>query len=603
MAGFKIAIGELIVCHNEIAIVNACLSTDKIQVTFKGTKRQAVIGPEDIRYVLSQQTEHLSDLGPISDLAELSEKQLAEAQRRHDILSKHISNNIAKKTSVKGIATELNLGIPRTYQLIERFVKYGDLCSLVNQLPGRRVGGRYLSENVESIIQEAINGAKGASSTIANIYSTVKRMCENAKVTSPSMKAVATRVHRQDPKERTRKRFGPKKAAQDHNIRPHTYPVHKALELVQIDHCLMDVEVVDEKYRLPIARPWLTLAIDVYTRVVIGFYLSLDSPSALSNAMCMIHAVLPKKMWLEKYKIQDVEYPFYGLPKRIHVDNGKDFRSSAFIYGCTQYGIKLTWRPPGVPHNGAHVERFFGTLMRKVRALPGATMSSVIEKKSYSNIAAPAMTLSELREWVTEQIGIYHKEEHAGLGCSPLLQWEESFRDKQGRLTTPELIVDSKKFFLDFLPIKRSSVQRSGVKVNSIDYFSPALSTVSIKTRCIVRYNPMSLAKVWVKPEGSSDYIECSYSDVRHSDTTLAEFEQAKKNLAIKNSSRVSSNEVFVALERNAQRVTDANNRTKKARLAEEKQKSRDSALQTGRNPTPTKIVDYSHPPKLYDVE
>lgn len=602
MAGFKISIGELIVCHNEVAIVNACLTTDKILVTFKGTKQQTVIGPEDIRYVLSQQTEHLERLPPARDLAEMSDQQLAEAQRRHDILSKHLNDKL-KKTPIKDIALELGVGIPRTYQLIERFVKFGDLCSLVNNPPGRKQGSRYLTESMEAIIQEAIKEAKGASSTIAEVYRKVKIMCENAKITPPSVKAVATRVHRQSSKERTRKMFGPKKAAQDHNIRPHKYPVQRPLELVQMDHCRVDCEVVDEKYRLPIARPWLTLAIDVYTRVVLGFYLSLDSPSALSNAMCLIHAVSPKKMWLEKYKILDVEYPFYGLPLRIHVDNGKDFRSHAFIYGCAQYGIKLTWRPPATPHNGAHIERFFGTLMKKVRALPGATMSSVAEKKNYSNIAVPAMTISELREWITEQIGIYHKEKHEGLGCSPLYQWEESFKDKQGRLTTPELIIDSKKFFLDFLPIKRSSIQRSGVKVNTINYFSPALSAISIKTKCIVRYNPMSLAKIWVKPEGANDYIECTYSDVRHSDTTLAEFQHTKKVLTEKNNARVSANEVFTALARNEQRVADANEQTKKSRLSEEKKKSRAGVFPTKAILSSPKKVDYSHSPKLYDVE
>jgi len=35
------------------------------------------------------------------------------------------------------------------------------------------------------------------------------------------------------------------------------------MDLVQIDHTWMDVVVVDREWRLPIGRPWLTLAIDV----------------------------------------------------------------------------------------------------------------------------------------------------------------------------------------------------------------------------------------------------------------------------------------------------------------------------------------------------
>ena len=37
------------------------------------------------------------------------------------------------------------------------------------------------------------------------------------------------------------------------------------LAVVQIDHTLLDIIVLDEEMRLPIGRPWLTLAIDVLT--------------------------------------------------------------------------------------------------------------------------------------------------------------------------------------------------------------------------------------------------------------------------------------------------------------------------------------------------
>lgn len=603
MRSKKISAGQLIVCHDEIAIVNACFAPDKIQVTFKGSKRVAIIGPEDIRYVISQQEEELPALEPGADLADFKKSQITEALRRYDILSKYLSDVQSKKIPVQELSRELGVGAPRVYQLVANFEKDAGLSPLIPKSRGRKRNSFRLPDNLELIIQAAIDDSKGPSSTITKIYGVVKRMCANAGLTPPSIKAVTTRVKRQNPKERSRNIYGSKKTRQDHNIRPHTYPVKTALELVQIDHCKVDCEVVDEKFRKAIARPWLTTAIDVYTRVVIGFYLSLDAPSALSNAMCMIHAVLPKKMWLEKYKLQEISYPFYGLPQRIHVDNGKDFRSTAFISGCAQYGIKLTWRPPGAPHNGAHVERFFGTLMTKVRALPGATLSSVADKKQFSNIPTPSMTMAELRGWITEQIGIYHHEEHSGLGCSPLVQWEESFTDRNGKLTTPELVVDSKHFFLSFLPFKRTSIQRSGVKVNSIDYFSPALTTFSLKTKCIARYNPMSLAHVWVKPEGENDYIECSYADVRHSDTSLAEFKQTKRELSARNSARINPDDVFEAISRNEQRVSNAIQLSKTARLrVEKKNHHRDALEPKSKTPRPV-VVDYSQPPKLYDVE
>ncbi|MFX4520382.1 integrase, partial [Acinetobacter baumannii] len=64
---------------------------------------------------------------------------------------------------------------------------------------------------------------------------------------------------------------------------------HWPLSLIQIDHTLVDVIVVDSETRTSIQRPWLTLAIDVCTRCVAGFHLSLEPPSATSVALCLSH--------------------------------------------------------------------------------------------------------------------------------------------------------------------------------------------------------------------------------------------------------------------------------------------------------------------------
>ncbi|ATR19596.1 hypothetical protein CTJ15_04370 (plasmid) [Roseomonas sp. FDAARGOS_362] len=54
---------------------------------------------------------------------------------------------------------------------------------------------------------------------------------------------------------------------------------------MQVDHTLADIMVVSAIDRRPLDRPWLTLAIDVATRVVTGFHLSLEPPSALGVAL------------------------------------------------------------------------------------------------------------------------------------------------------------------------------------------------------------------------------------------------------------------------------------------------------------------------------
>ncbi len=46
------------------------------------------------------------------------------------------------------------------------------------------------------------------------------------------------------------------------------------LAYVQIDHTPLDIEIVDDEFREAIGKPHLTLAIDVFSRMIVGYYLS-----------------------------------------------------------------------------------------------------------------------------------------------------------------------------------------------------------------------------------------------------------------------------------------------------------------------------------------
>src|ERR1700735_2265810 len=74
----------------------------------------------------------------------------------------------------------------------------------------------------------------------------------------------------------------------------------KALEIVQMDHTLVDIMVVDEVLRQSMGRPWITVAFDIATRIVLGFALRLEPPSATSVGLALAMACLPKDQWLKE---------------------------------------------------------------------------------------------------------------------------------------------------------------------------------------------------------------------------------------------------------------------------------------------------------------
>jgi putative transposase len=84
------------------------------------------------------------------------------------------------------------------------------------------------------------------------------------------------------------------------------------LQLIQIDHTVLDVHAVDHETLEPIVRPTLTVAIDVYTRCVMGFALQLLPPGTLPAALCVQHMCYPKEPWLQRIGL-NVEWPMLGV--------------------------------------------------------------------------------------------------------------------------------------------------------------------------------------------------------------------------------------------------------------------------------------------------
>ncbi|WP_162774036.1 integrase catalytic domain-containing protein, partial [Escherichia coli] len=187
------------------------------------------------------------------------------------------------------------------------------------------------------------------------------------------------------------------------------------LEQVQIDHTVIDLIVVDDRDRQPIGRPYLTLAIDVFTRCVLGMVVTLEAPSAVSVGLCLVHVACDKRPWLEGLNVE-MDWQMSGKPLLLYLDNAAEFKSEALRRGCEQHGIRLDYRPLGQPHYGGIVERIIGTAMQMIHdELPGTTFSNPDQRGDYDSENKAALTLRELERWLTLAVGTYHGSVHNGL--------------------------------------------------------------------------------------------------------------------------------------------------------------------------------------------
>jgi transposase InsO family protein len=90
-------------------------------------------------------------------------------------------------------------------------------------------------------------------------------------------RAIARRIGQLDPREVDRQRWGRKIADRRHAPNSPQQLATRVLQRVEMDHSPLKVVVGTDAG--PIGQPWLSLLIDYYSRMVVGFCLGFEPPS------------------------------------------------------------------------------------------------------------------------------------------------------------------------------------------------------------------------------------------------------------------------------------------------------------------------------------
>jgi putative transposase len=499
-----------------------------------------------------------------------------------------------RRTRADVIAASKTLGCSRShlYVMLGRYLTDPRLTSLVPRRRGPGLGHSRLSGDMDALIEDAIETVylTPQRPKIKTLVTEVKRRCHFLGLPAPGRKAITARLRARPRITVIARREGGRKARERYAPVIGSFEADFPLSLVQIDHTLVDVIVVDSATRTPIQRPWLTLAIDVYSRCVAGFYLSLEPPSATSVAMCILHAALPKAPWLAARKI-DETWPIQGIMKRLHLDNAKEFRSEALRRGCEQYGIEIDYRPVRTPHYGGHIERLIGTMMGQVHLLPGTTFSDVRAKGNLDPEKTAAMTIDEVERWLVHAIaGVYHRDNHGSLNVPPVVAWQRGIAGdgKTAGVSEPVAVTDPRRFLIDFLPIERRKVRREGVSLHLIYYWSDVLASwIGEREKMIVRYDPRDLSRVYLlAPDGQ--YYDLSYRDVGQPPISLWEHRLARKQLLAEGRKHIDAAAIFRAIDQMRSIADEAINATKVQRRQRERRQRSSIGDQAHSKPAPS---------------
>ncbi len=464
---------------------------------------------------------------------EIDDTDWDEACRRADAIRDFLRREPGKTTTnkIRDLAAELRLSQASAYRLLKLFREGGTVLSLVDRKRGRPRGHRVLDEARDAIIRTTIKSfyLKKNRPSVSALVREVITNCLVAGLAPPHRRTITARIKDIDLAKRAKAR-GETKLEKSTAAVPGTFDVSRPLQVVQVDHTKADIYVVDEESRQPIGRPWLTLAMDVCSRMVTGFYLTMAAPSRLSTSLCLLHSVFDKSAWLRERKITD-PWPVAGLPDRLHVDNGRDFRSRAFQRGCDDAGIEIDWRPPGEPRFGGHIERLIGTQMGKLHLLPGTTFSNAQELGEYDSKWHSALTLRELERYIAlDIVGSYHQSIHSSLGRPPIAVW----REHEGEIPL-RLPQDRLRFWLTFLPEQERTLRPTGIHLFGLRYWSSALSADVGRSdrRLLVKYDPRDMARIFIR-RPSGNFVEARYADVTLPSITLQEALTARRTLLAK---------------------------------------------------------------------
>lgn len=459
---------------------------------------------------------------------------------------------------------QLDVSRATVYRLAKQFREDARTSALLPSTSGPKPGMQPMDPAVEAIVAHHFREfyATRRKPTKTRFWREVAADCKAKGLAPPSIRRLGRWLDLKDQSKLMARREGKDKAERRHLATPGTLTAARPLDIVQIDHTKADVTVVDPVTRRPLGRPTLTVAIDVNTRMVLGFHLSLEPPSLLSVALCLTHAVMEKTHWLTARGI-NTDWPAHGIPRAIYVDNGAEFHARAFGLACAEYQIDLRYRPPGTPRYGGHIERLIGTMMGAVHLLPGSHFSNIFERGDLDAEAEAVMTLAELETWLALEItGSYHARIHSALETTPSTVWG-LLRVGEPKVRMP---ADLRQFLVDFLPSEQRVLQRDGFHLFHIRYWSDELRwLMGQETRkYTLKYDPRDLSRIFVLTE--EGIIEARPADLTRPAITLWEHRAARRALREAGRRSVDEELIFQTIQAQRDLVDSAARQTKAIR-------------------------------------
>jgi len=420
----------------------------------------------------------------------------------------HVQIKKLKKVIIK-VAEEIKDNTPPSSRTVIRWIKqYLQTNSNLLSLHKNRPGNKFLrfSPEIELLIANAIenvylNTKEHRTSLDVLAYVLGKMLEKNIQCTPPSLRTIQRRIEKLDPYLITKAREGSRSANQKFKASGNKVSSPFLMAIVEIDTHLLDLIIVDAQTNEIIGRPYLSCAIDVYSRSIVAFYISMLPPSTsstlalLKKMLSRVHQGLPG-----------------GMPSLIIPDNGIEFKNSTFSRVCNELGITIQPSQNRTPNNKPHIERFFETLtFGFIQKLKGTTFSNPQDRGEYDSKKYSTTTMENLESYINQWIHeIYHKSVHSGIERPPIIVWQESIK-----LCPPIKLSLTQIDIITRRAITRT-IHSGQIKYANLTYKSHALTTLEAlgHINVIILIDDSNLSYINIEhPKDAGTYIQADSTD------------------------------------------------------------------------------------------
>ena len=287
-----------------------------------------------------------------------------------------------------------------------------------------------------------------------------------------------------------------------------TTPPHgdRVFEVGAMDHWTVPIPIICSRTGVVLGTAVLTLLVDAYSTMPLGYYLGFDAPSR-----ARLHAA-----------ISDCVRRWNRVPDGDVFDQANEAHSLDYRKLCLRLGVERIERPSSDPRVGARIERPFNSLKTRVIAkLSGNSISTEKLGRALSPSHQPSnraqVTLFELRDIVEEALfDIYPDLNHQDLGCTPQAFFERSRKHSGDRAARYIAYDDTLCRLLALTPKHPTPTidPGKGIKVQYVRYNHEAFDDCDPTRRKVpVKVDPYDPSYVWVRFEGQ--WLQCPIAEGR----------------------------------------------------------------------------------------